>query len=576
MSLHRLPKALALLLAVGCSGAASRPMQTPGQTAGERVLTILATNDLHGALDGVLAPETAGREGVLGGFDRVAGLLGRLRSEAGGAVLVADVGDCFQGDLAVNRQEGMPCTEFFNAAGYDVRTIGNHEFDHAGCGPEKAGEAVPDPTCALRAALARSRQPVVVANVRREQDGQRVDWPGVRPGVVLDVQGIRVGVVGVVTRSTPFVSNREGSRGLLFTDPVKEAREAVDEVRRQGATVVVLLAHVNGQCGRGAAMPGPGDRGCRLNGELRALQEGLQGQVDLILAGHAHAWLVGEKGPIPVLETPGQGTFLARARIRVDGQGRVVPGGVEALPLVPVCPEERPESRVCHPGWAGYSGPAPSDPGVAALMARWKETVAEECREVVAVAQEDVFHRRGIESPMANLAADLMREASGPWDHGDSAGPADIAFVNAGGTRDSLRKGEVTRCDLHRIWPFEDPIVEVRMTGEEVQRLAEMWVREVRKIPAVSGVRVQVYSGGRVVLRDLSGRPLEPGRWYRVVTSAYLVRGGDRMNAFFETLPADRFRVLGDGEPLREAIIRVLRRKGRIVAPEVGRIEGFH
>jgi len=551
------------------------PTGTGPVPAEERVLTILATNDLHGALDGVLMSEVAGgRDGTLGGFDRVAGLLERLRADAGGPVLVADVGDCFQGDLAMNRMEGMPCAEFFNAAGYDVRTIGNHEFDYAGCGPEKAGEPVADPTCALRAVLARSRQPIVVANVRREGDGQRVEWPGTRPGVVLDIDGIRVGVAGVVTRSTPYVSNREGSRGLVFTDPVQEAREVVADLRRQGASVVVLLAHVNGQCGRGSAMPGPGDRGCRLNGELRALQEGLQGQVDLILAGHAHAWLTGEKGPIPVLETPGQGSFVARARIRVDARGKVLPGGVEALPLVPVCPAERPDSRVCQPGWAGYVGPAPADPEVSALVARWNETVAEECRDVIAVATADLLQRRGTESPMANLAADLMREAAaGTSDEG--SGPADFAFVNAGGTRDSLRQGPLTRCDIFRVWPFEDPIVEIRMTGEEIQQLAEKWVREVRKLPAVSGLRVSVYPGGRVVLRDPSGRPLDPSRWYRVVTSAYLVRGGDRMDGFFGKLPPDRFRVLGEGEPFREAAIRVLRRLGRIDPPSTGRIEGF-
>jgi len=248
---------------------------------------------------------------------------------------------------------------------------------------------------------------------------------------------------------------------------------------------------------------------------------------------------------------------------------------VEALPPAPVCAEERPQSRVCQPGWAGYAGVAPSDPEVAAMVARWKESVAEECRDVIAVAGEGLVQRRGTESPMANLAADLMREASAvPGEEGDSA-PADFAFVNSGGTRDSLRKGPVTRCDIYRVWPFEDPIVEIRMTGGEIQQMAEKWVREVRKIPAVSGLRVIVHPGGRVVLRDPSGRLLDPEGWYRVATSAYLVRGGDRMDGFFGKLPPDRFRVLGDGEPFREAAIRVIRRKGRIDPPAGGRIEGF-
>jgi 2',3'-cyclic-nucleotide 2'-phosphodiesterase (5'-nucleotidase family) len=566
-----LPGILAAALAAGLAGTAAA---RPGAPVGP-VLTVLSTNDLHGALEGVVRPEMAGRGRILGGFDRVAGLLGVLKAADPAHTLVVDAGDCFQGEVAVNRAEGMPCAQLFNLAGYDARTVGNHEFDYVDCGPEEPGKAVKDPTCALRAVLARSSQPVVLANVRQGEGGPRVAWPNVQAGAVRDVGGVKVGFVGVVTRSTPRVSNRDGSAGLDFTDPVVEVREVAAALRRQGATVVVLLAHVTGQCGRGASLPGPGDRGCRVDGELRALGDGVKGLVDLIVAGHAHAWLAGEKGPVPVMETPGQGSFVARARIALDGAGRPLPGGVTVEPAAPVCREEDPASTVCGPQWPGWAGVAPSHPGVRAVTEEARASVADLCGQVVAEADEDVLHARGVESPLGNLTADLMREAAAAPGPDGRPQWADVAFTNAGSVRDSLRKGPVTACDVYRVWPFNDPLVEVRLTGAEVEALADFWVKQVQKVPAISGIRVTRYRDGRVAVRTSEGRLLDRAANYRVVTTAYLLKGGDRLDSFLGRLPPDRLSNPAPESTYRDSFLRVLRARGHVAAPALGRVEGM-
>ncbi len=536
-------------------------------------LTVLSTNDLHGALDGIVLPELAGKGERLGGFARVAGLLARLKAEDPARTLIVDAGDCFQGELAVNLQEGMPCVRFFNAVGYDARTVGNHEFDYAGCGPEVPGKAPDDPQCALKKVLAASGHPVVVANVREATSGRRVDWPNVVPWVLKDVGGIQVGIVGVVTPSTPRVSNRAGSAGLRFTALPREVHEAVRALRGRGASVVILLAHALGQCDRGSSPPAAGDAGCEVGGELGRLIGSLRpGDIDLVVAGHSHAWLQGERLAVPLVETPGQGTFVGRARIRLDPVGgRPIPGGVSVDPLIPVCRVEDAGSQVCGPRYPGFAGVATPLPAVESIVAEARALVAPICAEVVAEATEDILTRRTDETPLGNLTADLLREAAAETGADGQAHWADLAFTNRGSVRDSLRKGTITRCDLHRVWPFEDPIVVVRLTGAEVQRLAKFWLGAVHKIPAVSGIRITRHGDGSVDVSTPDGSPLDPRREYRAATTAYLLNGGDRLDSFLGRLPKSRIRVLTSDASYRDAFGRLLKARGSVSSPGVGR-----
>ncbi len=570
--------ALCLVLAIFGPASTAVADALPGRAGspgGPVTLTILSTNDLHGALDGIVVPELAGKGERLGGFAWTAGLLARLKAEDPAHTLIVDAGDCFQGELAVNLQEGLPCVRFFNAVGYDVRTIGNHEFDYVGCGPEAPGKASGDPRCALQKVLAASSHPVVVTNVRQTPSGRRVGWPNVVPWLVKDVGGIRVGIAGVVTPNAPRVSNRAGSAGLDFTDLPGEVHQAVQALRGAGATVVIVLAHVTGQCPRGGSMPGPGDAGCDVDGELKAMVGALKpGDVDLVVAGHSHAWLAGERMAVPVMETPGQGMFVGRARVSLDpGTGRALQGGVRVEPPVPVCRVADDASKVCGARYPGFAGVAVPLPAVVAVVAEAQATVAPICAEVVAEAVEDILTHRGLETPLGNLTADLLREAA-PVE----AGPdgrihgADLAFLNQGSVRDSLRKGTVTRCDLHRVWPFDDGLVEVRLTGAEVQRLAAFWVDTVHKIPAVSGVQITRNRDGTTVVGTPDGQPLDPGKEYRAVTTSYLLNGGDRLDAFLGQLPEGRVRKLVGDATYRDAFARLLKARGRISAPGIGRI----
>ncbi len=559
------------ILAVLAAGLACRGTEVQGGGGATaqpdpvvRVLQVLATNDLHGALDG---ERVAG--GRMGGFARVAGLIDALRQGHEGPTLVLDAGDCFQGDFPVNAEEGAPCVTFFNQAGYAATTLGNHEFDYAGCGPQDATRPPEDPRCALAAALAQSKVPVVSANVRQSSDGSPLAVPGVVPFTVRDVEGIRVGITGVVTPTTPMVANFEGTRGLVFDDPVAAVRRVLPEMRQAGATVVIVLAHLEGRCPDSDRVPGNPTSRCAVDGELGTLLEAFApDEVALVVAGHAHTVLEGEGRRTPVVETPGKGTFLGRVLLRVDAAtGRVLADGVSVGALVPVCGAGE-VSPPCRPEQPGFVGEAPLHPQVDASVRELQARHFAHCTQEVARAAQALHHARQPETVMGNLTADLMREA------GRAAHPAgvDFAFMNQGSVRAGLEAGEVTECDLHAVWPFNDPMVVIAMTGADIERLFTFLMIEVGKTPAVSGLRLERRDGAVRVRDAATGRPLQPGRTYRVATTHYLVLGGDRVDEIIATLPPDAVTILGY-PTYRDGLREAMRRRGTLEAPALGRIE---
>ena len=547
----------------------SAPTPACARDADVVTLTVLSTNDFHGSVDGIEDPELAGKGRVLGGLDRLAGLVARLRAGAPGPVLLVDAGDCFQGGLAVNQGEGSSCVKMFNLLGYAAVTLGNHEFDYLDVGPDAADLPPKDPQGALKKALGAATYPIVVANLRDSKTGRTPDWPGLKPYVVVDTGGIKVGITGVLTPDVAMVTNPGATAGLDVIDPVTAVREWLPKMRAEGAGVVVVLAHLTGSC-HGAEGGKGGLGACRVSGDLGRLASAFNpGEVDLIAAGHSHVSIAGAKQAVPVMEAAAQGRFVGHAEIRVDrASGRAVAGGVRVLAPVPICRVEDPDSRVCAPSWAGYSGVAEPGAEAAKLLAEIDGAIAGVCNEVVATLPRDILHGLGPETPLADLTADLMRAADSVEAGG--TGPGEVAFTNMGSIRDSLRAGPLTVCDLHRVWPFEDPLIEVTMTGAELTEAMRFVVVNVRKVFATSGLIIE-RGGGSLVLKDPSGNPLDPARRYRVVTTSYLVRGGDKLDTVMSRLPADRFRTLSY-PAYRDAFRALLKARGTVEPPEGGRI----
>jgi len=214
-------------------------------------LSIVGTNDLHG---GIVAREGRGGLALFGGY--VANLRA-ARARDGGAVLLLDGGDMFQGTLESNLAEGATVVAAYNALGYAAAAIGNHEFDFGPVGPAATPQSpADDPRGALKARAAEARFPFLAANIIDTTTNRPVAWPNVMPTTTVRVGGVRVGIIGVVTLGALSATIASNTNGLRIA-PLVETIEAEGlRLRAAGADVVIVTAHAGGRC---AAFDNPAD-----------------------------------------------------------------------------------------------------------------------------------------------------------------------------------------------------------------------------------------------------------------------------------------------------------------------------
>jgi 2',3'-cyclic-nucleotide 2'-phosphodiesterase (5'-nucleotidase family) len=265
--------------------------------------SILHTNDFHGQLE------------YLGGSNpgaaRLAQKIEEVRAEVGAEnVLLVDAGDMMQGSLLSNIWRGESTIGTFNAMGYDVATIGNHEFDW--------GQTV------LSDRASQATFPFVAANIVVNDTGNcaTAGWstPSFVQPYVIKTMGIapdevNVAFIGVTTTETPIITIASATDGLCFKDPADSIAHYYDTMKAAGADVIVVLSHLGySDGGYGYGIPIYGDQ--TLANKLNTAGK----PANLIIGGHSHTNLTSATtvGQTKVVQAYYNGRRLGRADIAVD------------------------------------------------------------------------------------------------------------------------------------------------------------------------------------------------------------------------------------------------------------------
>ena len=225
-----------LLLLIGCS-------PTGDNTADEVLISVIGTNDVHGQL----LPK--GDRGGLTTFSGYVNALRAARAEDGGAVLLIDAGDMWQGTLESNLSEGASMVDAYNALGYAAAAVGNHEFDFGPVGPKPIPETdSDDPRGALKQRATEAAFPFLAANLIDQSTGQPVNWDNVQPAVMVDVAGVNVGIIGVMSEYALTNAIAANTSGLAVA-PLTDAIEREAQILREAGTVIIIVtAHAGGEC----------------------------------------------------------------------------------------------------------------------------------------------------------------------------------------------------------------------------------------------------------------------------------------------------------------------------------------
>lgn len=485
--------------------------QPPQKRRGTITLSIVGTNDLHGAID---------RLPILAGYLRN---LRAARAADGGEVLLVDAGDMFQGTLGSNLGEGAAVVAAYNALGYDAAAIGNHEFDFGPPGPAAtATQPGDDPRGALRLRAAEARFPFLCANVLDAETGKRPLWDNVMASFMLEKGPVVVGVIGVTTEATPFTTMPANFAGLAMVKPAAAIAAEATELRTRGAQVIVVAAHVGSKC---ADLGDPTDlSSCEQDEEIFQVARALPaGAVDVIVAGHTHAAMAHRIGEVAVIESYSSGRAFGRVDLRINPSG-VITAKTIAKPqdLCPLTDAGEPASAAaCKP--FDYEGqPVVADPAIAEIIAPAEDKAREvEQRPIGVTLADDITRAYDSESALGNLFTDLMLVA---------APKAQVALTNGGGLRADLPAGPLRYGSLYQAMPFDNRLALVTLTGAHLRRLVSNNLQTGSGIFSFAGVRVTASCKDgalAVFLKDDRGKPITDDRTLTLVTTDFLASGGD-------------------------------------------------
>jgi 5'-nucleotidase len=528
-------------LAFATITALSPTAMTGSQAADSTVaVRVIAFNDFHGHLEpgenAIAVPDPAqpGRTASLrsGGAAHLATLIARLRAEQPGHVVVSS-GDLIGASPLVSGLFHDEATiEVMNAIGIDLNAVGNHEFDRGvaeltriargGC---RAGDSDYRKSCD-RGTYGGARFPFLAANVV-DRATDRTIFP---PTFVKTIDGVRIGFIGVVTRSTPGIVVPSGVAGLRFRSEARVLNEQAKALQADGVQAIVAVVHEGGDADGGF-------NACeRPRGAIFEIERNLDPAIDVVLSAHTHRGYNCVIGGRTVIQAASFGRLVSIVDLAVDRTtGDVVRTRARNVPV---------------PNGAGGGGalaaafpPLPPDPAIAAIVEHYRAAAAPLAERPVGRISAPFERRAGAggDHALGRLIADAHLAAT-------RSNGAQVAFTNPGGIRTALHasgaNGVVTYGDAYSTQPFGNSLVTMTLTGAQLKTLLEQqWSasdpERARILQPSAGLSyawdTRRPRGDRTSSIRLEGRPLADGDRVRVTVNSFLAAGGDG------------FRILRDG-----------------------------
>lgn len=580
---------LVLLLAASCAAPQKAPDAQPffepvspvAQKQPERApirITLVGTNDVHGWVSAQKAT-IDGKTLRFGGAAALSGYLRVLREDNPAGVVLVDGGDLFQGTLLSNITEGAAVIDAYNLLRYDAAAIGNHEFDYGPVGPVSAATgAGMDPFGALKARIAQAKFPLLSTNIYEADSGLRPSWLPADGSVIVERKGVKIGIFGLTTPTTPTVTLPINVASLRFGALATEALTAARRLRERGADLVIAVMHAGGRCGDTS---NPADTSSCDSGEVFQMMAALpEGTMDAVVAGHTHA-LIGHfvKGT-PVIENGALGRYFGTVEFFIDPQTKKVLTDKTQLHVgIEVCETMDKATGSCDARRLdGPITPVPArfrgrdvtpDPAVQAALAPAEAQAAELQRRPLDIKVPVTLGRNyEDESALGDFLADSLRAMT----------HADVVLLNPGGLRADLRAGPITYGDIYEILPFDNQLSTLDVDGEQLWRLLTAAYGSKKGVFQVSGLKVTL---GRCPAPDRikkatlpNGKPLDPAHRYKVAMPDFLARGGDGLAPVLATIEPSRVD-FGDTRAtnLRDELVAFWQKsKTPFRAPRPGRI----
>ncbi|MCX2739012.1 bifunctional metallophosphatase/5'-nucleotidase [Pontibacter anaerobius] len=427
-------------------------------------ITILQLNDSHAYLEPHQEMFWEGGDKVYrtaGGFARIAGYLKQLREEQQGAVLALDCGDTFHGTYPAVHTKGEVMVPILNKLGLAAMTA-HWEFAY---GPEQFKKI----TTALN-------YPMLAINIYDKQTDELV----YKPYLVQEVNGVKVGVIGIACNIVDKTMPPHFSKGLYFTLGNEELPGNIKKLKEEEkADIIVLISHL----------------GFPQNMKLLSEVPG----VDVCLSSHTHyrTPAPARQGDTIVIESGCHGSFLGRLDLTLE-DGRITAFSHEMVEVSEQLPEDEEIKRMVEEAVIPYR---------------------EMLREKVGETKTALDRNTILESTMDNLLLQSMLEATG----------AELAFSNGWRYGVPIVPGPILLNDLYNIIPMNPPVQTVDITGQELLEMLEDNLEKTfspdpynqqggfvkRSMGLKAFIKIEAPKGNRIQKLFVSGEEVEPQRKYK-------------------------------------------------------------
>ncbi|MDN3019018.1 bifunctional 2',3'-cyclic-nucleotide 2'-phosphodiesterase/3'-nucleotidase [Paenibacillus sp. BSR1-1] len=468
-------------------------------------IQLLGINDFHGQLDTWRQIKDSSGKVVdySGGIEYLAAYLKQREATNPANTLMVQAGDLVGASPPVSAlMQDEPTIRMMNEIGIDVGTIGNHEFDEGVAEMKRLIYGGSNPKTekyeAKYGKFTGANFPYVVANVVDEKTNQNI----LPPYVVKEVDGVKIGFIGVVTTETPTIVTPSGVAGVKFTDEVTAINKYAKELTDKGVKTIVVLAHDPGTSKTD---------GTAATGKVVDMAKAIDPSVDVIYGAHDHKYLNTTVDNKTLVQSWSYGTAFSDIDLTIDAvSGDIIDRKAEVVDTL--------HSKIT------------ADAKIKAELDGYQEDIKPIVSQVVGSISAPITNVANAsgESALGNLIADGMRKVTG----------TELGFMNSGGIRNPLQggpDGKITWGDLFKVQPFGNDLVTMTVTGDQIRTLLNQQFQappSYNKIMAVSGLRYtwtdsQPYGSKVLDIYLEDGSLIDPEAEYTITVNNFMADGGD-------------------------------------------------
>lgn len=476
---------------------------------------LLGVNDFHGQLDKYRRVSGT----MAGGAEYLAAYLKKYKQENSHTLLV-HAGDMIGGSPPISSQfQDEPTIEFLNLMHFDIGTPGNHDLDQ---GVNEMKRLIYGGFNNKTGYFHGSDTSYISANIIDKKTGT----PLLPPYMIKEIAGVKIGFIGVVTRSdTELYVTPENRKEVEITDEVSAINRTAKVLKEKGIKAIVVLAHEEARSDQNGANP---------SGVLVEMAPKIDNEVDVMIAGHSHEYANTVVAGKLIVQSYSYGKAFSQVNLEIDSHTKDI---VKKQAKIIITSHEK----------------IKPDKETVALLNKYKKKLGSHFNQIVGNLPEEITRDEDAngESPLAKMIAESEREAMG----------TDIAFVHQGEMRGNLKKGKITVDDLYTDVPFGHSVSKLTLTGDQIKlALEQQWTKEydnrLQTIGLTYSWNPNAPIGSRIVsMKDMKGQEIQPNKEYEVAVSNYLALGGDEFTAF------EQGRLVESGPQVVTALIHYIQQK---------------